>query len=532
MLSIQNLTYYVSGKALYQNTSLYIKDKEKIGLIGLNGTGKSTLLKMIDQNIVPDQGTIEKNKQDTIGFLNQDLLSHAYTTTIRTLTMQAFQEVLQIQKKIDDTLQKMEQSCTTKLVEQLGTLQEKFESLGGYQIQAQTEEVLEGMGFTTKDLDRPFNSFSGGERMRVILAKMLLEKPTLLMLDEPTNHLDLPSIQWLENYLKHYPGTLMVVSHDKQFLDHVTNKTIEIAQKQFHVYAGNYSFYLKTKASAAAIQQKSYKNQQKKIQETKQFIEKFRAKASKAKQVQSRVKALEKIETIEDVAQSKPKIHLKLSTQRTPGQIPVHIERINKKFDKETIFQETSNSILRGDKIALIGANGKGKSTLLKMIYQTLPIDSGKITYAHQVDMELYTQHQLESLNLENNLLQELQSIGTDKDETSIRKILGSFLFKKDEVFKKIKVLSGGEKARVALAKILLSEANLILMDEPTNHLDMISIDILAQALQQYPGTLVVVSHNRDFIAQFATKIWYVENHKIKSYPGTYAEYTYSVEKK
>ncbi len=532
MLSVQNITYLLGGRTLYHEASLYVKEKDKIALIGLNGTGKSTLLKLIYKNIIPDKGTIEKNKQCTIGFLNQDLLSLHYTSTIREYAMQAFKDVMQIQKKIDVTLVSMEKKCTSTLVNTLGTLQEKFENLGGYQIQAQSEAVLEGMGFATQDLDRNFNSFSGGERMRVILAKLLLEKPNILMLDEPTNHLDMPTILWLENYLKHYDGTLIIVSHDRKFLDHVTNKTIEIDQKKFYSYAGNYSYYLREKASKAEIQKKTYKNQQKKIQETNRFIERFKAKATKAKQVQSRIKALNKIEKIEDVDQQKSKIKLQLDIKIQPGKIPVKIEQIQKFFGDEIIFQKTSSNILRGDKIALIGANGKGKSTLLKIIHKKMPIESGRIDYGNNVDIQFFAQHQLEALNLNHNLFETLQSIATDKSETEIRKILGLFLFKKDDVFKKVKVLSGGEKARLALAKILLSQANILLMDEPTNHLDMISIDILAQALRQYKGTLVVVSHNRDFIAQFANKIWCIENYQIKSYPGTYQEYVYSQEQK
>ena len=532
MISIQNLTYYIGGRALYLNTALYIKEKEKIGLIGLNGTGKSTLLKLLKQNIIPDQGTIEKSKDCSIGFLNQDLLSQKHTDTICQFAMQAFQEAMHTQKKIEEVLKKMEKDCTQALVENLGSLQEKFENLGGYQIQAKTEEVLEGMGFATKNLNRPFNSFSGGERMRVILAKLLLEKPNLLMLDEPTNHLDLPSIQWLENYLKHYPGTLMIVSHDKKFLNNVINKTVEIDRKKFNIYAGNYNFYLKEKALSTDIQQKIYKNQEKKIQETTKFIDKFRSKASKAKQVQSRIKSLTKLDKADAVDQNTSQIKFQFHIKTQPGKTILKIDQMHKKFDQEIIFKNASNNIIRGDKIALIGANGKGKSTLLKIINNTIPIDTGQINYGNNLEMEFYAQHQLEALQLNNNLLEELQSISTEKSETEIRKILGLFLFKKEDVFKKIKILSGGEKARVALAKILLSEANFLLMDEPTNHLDMISIDVLAQTLKQYQGTLIVVSHNRDFIAQFSNKIWYIENYNIKSYPGTYEEYTYSQNKK
>ena len=526
MISITNLSYYIGGRPLYENASMFIKPKDKIGLIGLNGRGKSTLLRLINGDFTPDAGSISKSNDCTIGFLNQDLLSYQSEDAIVTVAMEAFKDAVDTQRQIEQILHKLETEYSDSLVEKLTKLQEKFEHLDGYSMQAKAEEVLEGIGFSTKDLHRPLKEFSGGWRMRVMLAKLLLEKPSLLMLDEPTNHLDLPSIEWVENYLRNYEGAVIVVSHDRTFLDNVATKTVEVTQQQLVTYEGNYSFYLQEKELREEIQQNAYENQQQKIRQTERFIERFKAKATKARQVQSRVKALERMDKIEEVVDDTAAVNFRFKFSQQPGRFIINLNNISKSYGSLEILKNTSVAIERTDKIALIGANGKGKSTLLRIIAGTEPVD-GERTMGYNVIRAFYAQHQLEALHVENEILEELKQAGSGKTEQELRNVLGCFLFTDEDQFKKIKVLSGGDKSRVALAKTLISEANFLLLDEPTNHLDFISENILIQALQQYQGSFVVVSHNRHFVSQIANKIWYIEDKQIKEYPGTYDEYEY-----
>ncbi len=526
MISVTNLSYYIGGRALYENANMFIKPNDKIGLIGLNGRGKSTLLRLLNGEYTPDAGTISKSNDCTIGFLNQDLLSYQTDDSILTVAMQAFKDAVDTQRAIEKTLHELETAYADALVDKLTKLQEKFEMLDGYTMQAKAEEILEGIGFSTADLHRPLREFSGGWRMRVMLAKLLLEKPSLLMLDEPTNHLDLPSIEWVEGYLRNYEGAVIVVSHDRTFLDNVTTRTVEVTQQQLVSYEGNYSFYLQEKELREQIQQNAYENQQQKIRQTERFIERFRAKATKARQVQSRIKALERMEKIEEVVDDAAAVNFRFRFNQQPGRFIVQLNNVSKSYGSLEILRNTSASIERSDKIALIGANGKGKSTLLRVIAGTEPIEGERIL-GYNVIPAFFAQHQLESLHLENEILEELKQAGSGKTEQELRNVLGCFLFNDEDQFKKIKVLSGGEKSRVALAKTLISEANFLLLDEPTNHLDFISENILIQALQQYQGSFVVVSHNRHFVSQVANKIWYIEDQQIKEYPGNYEEYEY-----
>lgn len=524
MLSISNLSFYFGSRAMYDEASLHIKPKDKIGLIGANGTGKSTLLRIINGEYQPDGGNISKSNDCTIGFLNQDLMSYLSDDSILDVAMQAFERAVQVQKEIDEVLHQMEVNYEDKQVDTLAKLQDEFDRLDGYNMQNKTEEILEGLGFTTYDLNRPLKEFSGGWRMRVMLAKLLLQKPSLLMLDEPTNHMDLPSIQWIENYLSSYEGALIIVSHDRQFLDGAVTSIVEVQNGRLNVYAGNYTFYLEEKELRKEIQKGAFENQQSQIKQAEKFIERFRSKASKASLVQSRVKALERLDIIDDVLDESSKVNFKFNFTNHPGRYILHLENINKSYPPRTILKGANGVIERGDKIALIGANGKGKSTLLRIIDGGEEID-GERREGHNVVKSFFAQHQLESLNIENTLLEELAAAGSKKTEMELRGILGCFLFSGDDAFKKIKVLSGGEKSRVALAKTLISEANFLLLDEPTNHLDMMSVNILIQALIQYEGTFVAISHDRHFITQIATKIWYIEDEEIKEYPGTYNEY-------
>ncbi|MBL7871855.1 MAG: ABC-F family ATP-binding cassette domain-containing protein [Cyclobacteriaceae bacterium] len=526
MISISNISYYIGGRALYEDASMFIKPDDKIGLIGLNGRGKSTLLKIIDGDLSINSGSISKSKDCTIGFLNQDLLSYQTDDAILTVAMGAFKEAVDTQRQIEKILHKLEHDYSDDLVEKLTNLQEKFELLDGYTMQSKAEEVLEGIGFTTKDLHRPLKEFSGGWRMRVMLAKLLLEKPSCLMLDEPTNHLDLPSIEWVENYLRNYNGAVIIVSHDRTFLNNVISKTVEVTNGQLVTYEGNYSFYLQEKEMREDIQQGAYENQQAKIRQAERFIERFRAKASKSKLVQSRVKALDRMDLVEEVVNDNAAVNFKFTFSQPSGRHVVTMKDVSKAYGDLVILKHTNAAIERGDKIALIGANGKGKSTLLRMLANTEPVDGERII-GYNVIYGFYAQHQLESLHVESEILEELKQAGSRKTEQELRNVLGCFLFSDEDVFKKIKVLSGGEKSRVALAKTLISEANFLLLDEPTNHLDFISENILIQALQQYQGSFVVVSHNRHFVTQVANKIWYIEDQQIKEYPGTYDEYEY-----
>jgi ATP-binding cassette, subfamily F, member 3 len=527
MLSINDLSYFLGSRALYQSTSLHIKPKDRIGLIGANGTGKSTLLRLITGEYTPDEGSISKSGDCTIGFLNQDLLSYQTDDSILAVAMEAFERQNAIQHRIDELLKKMETDYTDALVDKLTNLQEEFMMLDGYSLQAKAEEILEGLGFATEDLHRPLRLFSGGWRMRVMLAKMLLMKPSLLMLDEPTNHLDLPSIQWLENYLRAYEGAIIVVSHDRQFLDNVSNVIVEVAQQKLNYYAGNYSFFIEEKALRTQIQNGAYENQQQAIRQAERFIERFKAKATKARQVQSRVKALDRMDLVEEVVDENARVNFRFTFDQQPGRYITQLEQVSKAFGPLELLRDTSVAVERGDKIALIGANGRGKSTLLRIIQGIEPTQTGEVRGGYNVRSAMYAQHQLEALHLENTILEELKQAGTTKTEAELRAILGCFLFSGDDVFKKIKVLSGGEKSRVSLALTLISKSNFLLLDEPTNHLDIQSVNILIQALQQYEGSFVVISHDRHFVSQIANKIWWIEDRAIREYLGNYQEFTY-----
>ena len=526
MLSISNLSYFIGGRALYENANLHIKPKDKIGLVGQNGTGKSTLLKIINGDYLPSSGDVQKAKDCTLGFLNQDLLSYQSDDSILDVALAAFKETLAIQAEIEQVLKLMETDYSDEVINKLAFLQDRFESNEGYTIKAKAEEVLEGIGFQTSDLQKPLRQFSGGWRMRVMLAKLLLEKPSLLMLDEPTTHLDLPSIQWVENYLKNYEGAVIVVSHDQTFLDNCISTTVEVANETLTAYAGNYSYYREEKKLRMELQQNAFENQQQMIKQTEKFIERFRAKATKSNQVQSRIKALGRLDRVHEVVNDEAFVNFKFKFSQKSGRDVITLDKVSKAYGDLTILKNTAGRIERGDKIALIGANGKGKSTLLRIIAGT-ELGQGSRVEGHNLIKAFFAQHQLEALTLDNEIIQEMSQAGSKKTEMELRGVLGCFLFSNEEVYKKIKVLSGGEKSRVALAKTLISEANFLLLDEPTNHLDFQSVNILIQALQQYEGTFITVSHDRHFIKGVANKIWYIEQHEIKEYPGTYEEYEF-----
>lgn len=525
MISINNLTFEIGSRALYDEANWHIKPGDKTGLIGANGTGKSTLLKLIVGEYSPTSGTISMAKDLKIGYLNQDLLSYHSEKSILYVAMEAFERQNQLHSEIESLLKKLETDYSDDILNKLSDKQMEFEALDGYNIEFRAHEILAGLGFSEEEQKRPLATFSGGWRMRVMLARILLQAPDILLLDEPTNHLDLPSIKWLENYLQSFEGAIVIVSHDRYFLDRIINKTVEARRGKLNLYAGNYTFYLEEKALREEIQGNQFKNQQAKIKQEERLIERFRAKASKAKMVQSRIKALDRMEKVDDVDDDNPVVNFSFKFSKPSGRHVVTLENISKSYPNIEILRNADGLIEKGDKIALIGANGKGKSTLLRIVADADKEYEGKSIKGHNVSQTFFAQHQLEALHLENSILQELQTFAPKHTETELRSILGCFLFTGDDVFKKIKVLSGGEKSRVALAKALTADANFLVLDEPTNHLDMASVNILIQALQQYEGTLIVVSHDRYFLDHVANKIWYIEDKEIKEYPGTYQEY-------
>lgn len=524
LAGFQDMTFEFGARAIVEDATWHIHPGERIGLIGYNGTGKSTLLKLLSGEYQPSKGTVERSRTTSIGYLHQDLLSFDTDESILKVAMGAFERVLQIQREIEILGLELEKNEDEKKLLLYTDLLSEMDVLDGYNIEHKTEDVLHGLGFSQADLQRPYKEFSGGWRMRVLLAKMILMQPDLLMLDEPTNHLDLPSIEWLEKYLIHYQGAVVIVSHDKFFLDRMVNKIVELYQRKLHIYSGNYSFYEKEKEVRLELQQRAYENQQDFIRQQERFIERFKAKASKAAQAQSVQKRLDKIERLEEASIERPNIRINFSVDKVPGKIICSLKHISKRFGENEILHEASAEIDRGDKIALIGANGKGKSTLLRIIADSESFE-GERNWGHNVDESFYAQHQLEHLNLNNNILEEMQMAGSKKTDMELRTVLGCFLFSGDDVDKKIKVLSGGEKARVALAKTIISKANFLMLDEPTNHLDMHSVDLLAEALDKYEGSLILVSHDRYFISKTANKIWEIVDGQIVEFKGGYAEW-------
>ena len=524
LLGLQNVTFEFGARTIVEDATWHIQPNERIGLIGYNGTGKSTLLKVLTGQYSPAKGTVEKGRETTIGFLHQDLLGFDTEDSILEVAMGAFERVKQLEKELETLGYELEKTGDESLANKYADLLHEMEVLDGYSIHHRTEEILQGLGFANADLGKQYKNFSGGWRMRVLLAKMILMNPDVLLMDEPTNHLDLPSIEWLEKYLIHYPGAVVIVSHDRFFLDRMVNKIVELYQRELHFYTGNYTYYEQEKALRIDMQQKAYENQQDYIRQNERFVERFKAKASKAAAAQSIVKRLEKLERIENVELERPNMRINFAIDKTPGKIVATLKHVSKSFGETKILEDTGAEIDRGDKIALIGANGKGKSTLLRIIADTESF-FGEREWGHNVEESFYAQHQLEALNQNNDILEELKEARSGKNDLELRSLLGAFLFSGDTVEKKIKVLSGGEKARVALAKTIASKANFLMLDEPTNHLDIHSVDLLVEALNKYEGTIVLVSHDRYFISRIANKIWDIEDHKIREFKGTYAEY-------
>lgn len=519
----------MGDRELLDGVSTFINPGERIGLVGPNGAGKSTLLKIIMGIQECDEGSVALSNEESLGYLPQDGVDPDFTLTVIEEVESAFAELFELEMKVKSVQEKLaevdhDSKEYERLMERYGKLQTELESSGLYGLRAEVEKVLMGLGFNEEDFHRSTSEFSGGWLMRIALAKLLLKRPTYLLLDEPTNHLDIESLQWMENFLNSYEGAVVVVSHDKAFLDTITNRTLALRSGEISDYAGNYSFYEKKWEEEKELLLNAKKNQEKKIQQTQEFIDRFRYKASKASQVQSRVKQLEKMDRIE-LEEEQNKVSFRFPEPPRSGQVVMKLENLHKSYDDTQVFEGIDYEIERGDKIAVVGPNGAGKSTLIRILAGMEPHQKGDRVEGHNVTVNYFAQHQADELNPKKDALETLQEAGADVKESRLRTILGCFLFQGDDVFKKVKVLSGGEKSRLALAKMLLSPANLLIFDEPTNHLDMSSKNILQQAIQQYEGTVVIVSHDRDFLDPIVDKVLDVQPGYIKTYLGNVSYY-------
>ena len=524
MLNVHNLSVSFQGEYLFEEVAFMLNAGDRVGLIGKNGAGKSTMLKLLSRELKPDSGTIAADKDVRIGFLKQDI-DFVKGRTILEEAYQAFGEIKTLEQKLDDihhqieTRTDYESESYHNLLDMLSDYTHRFDLIGGYQYQGETEKVLLGLGFQRSDFDKLTDSFSGGWRMRIELAKLLLQNNDILLLDEPTNHLDIESIIWLEQFLTTYSGAVVIVSHDKMFLDNVTNRTIEISVGKIYDYPKPYSKFLELRQEIREQQLASQKNQEKKIQQTEKLIEKFRAKASKASMAQSLIKKLDKIDRIEVDEEDNVVMNVRFPVSVTPGKVVLEIDDVSKSYGEKEVLSHVSLLVERGSKIAFVGQNGQGKTTLAKMIIGETDYQ-GTIKLGHNVQLGYFAQNQADYLDGELTVLDTMYHAADDTNRMKIRDILGSFLFRGDEVDKKVKVLSGGERNRLALAKMLLSDFNVLVMDEPTNHLDIKSKNVLKKALQQFEGTLIIVSHDRDFLQGLTDKVYEFKNKNIKEYLG------------
>ncbi|MBR4497420.1 MAG: ABC-F family ATP-binding cassette domain-containing protein [Bacteroidales bacterium] len=524
MISINNLAVRFGGFTLFDDVSVMISAQDKIGLVGRNGAGKSTLLKIIAKQEQPTEGEVVISSDWKVGYLPQTMKVSDGKTVLEEVRT-AFSEIRAIQSKIDTLNAQLaertdyESDSYMKLIHQITDLSDQLEMLGGSSVEGEMEQMLIGLGFSRDDFDRKTSEFSGGWRMRIELVKILLRKPQVLLLDEPTNHLDIVSIQWLEKFLVQYKGAIILISHDRRFLDAITKKTFEISVNKLTVYPAPYSQYLELKEERYAQQLAAYENQQKMIEDTEKFIERFRYKATKSVQVQSRIKQLEKIDRIEIEKQETGAFHIKFPPAPRSGTIVVKAEHVTKRYGEKTVLDDVDLTVERGQKIALVGKNGEGKSTFIKTILNEVEY-SGTITLGHNVNVGYFAQNQDEILDENATVFETLDKIAVGEIRTKLRDILGAFFFSGEDVDKKVKVLSGGERNRLAMAKLMLQPYNLLILDEPTNHLDIQSKEVLKQALLKYDGTLILVSHDRDFLNGLTTNIYEVKRTHIKEVMG------------
>lgn len=524
MVALNDIQLSFGGYELFRGISFTVHPGDRIGLVGRNGAGKSTLLRMLAGQCQPDAGQITFPSDFRVSYLPQQLSVHNQYSVIEA-TMQAFAELLTLRARIEQLQQQLaertdyESEDYHRIIHQLSDLNELYLLSDGEHARGRAEKTLIGLGFKPEDLDRPTATFSGGWRMRIELAKILLQPAHLLLLDEPTNHLDIESIAWLENYLATYPGAVIVVSHDRKFLDNVTTRTLELSLGKIYDYKANYSHYLQLKAERREHQMAAFQNQQKLIADTQEFIERFRYKATKASQVQSRIKQLEKLDRIEIEPDDIRSLNIRFPHPNPSGKLVLELNNVTKAFGQHIVIKDINLTIERGERIAFVGKNGEGKTTLSKIIVGELDCE-GLVKLGHNVRIGYFAQNQDELFDEEITVFDTLDRVAVGEVRTKLRDILGAFLFSGDDIHKKVKVLSGGERSRLAIARLLLEPNNLLVLDEPTNHLDMRSKDILKQALLNYEGTLILVSHDRDFLDGLANKIYEVSNQKIYEYRG------------
>ena len=524
MLNIHNLSVSFGGTYLFEEVTFRLGAGDRVGLVGKNGAGKSTMLKILAGDFKPDSGVIATEKEVKMGFLRQDI-DFEQGRTVLEEAYQAFEEIKRAEFRIEEinhqlaTRTDYESDTYSTLIEELSDVSHHYEVLGGYSYVGDTEKILLGLGFKREDFENQTDTFSGGWRMRIELAKLLLQSNDILLLDEPTNHLDIESIIWLESFLKNFPGVVVIVSHDKMFLDNVTNRTIEISLGKAYDFNKPYSQYLLLRGEIREKQLATQKNQAKKIEETEKLIEKFRAKASKASMAQSLIKKLDKVERIEVDEDDNAVMNISFPVSITPGRVVIEAEHVTKSYGDKTILKDISLLVERGSKIAFVGQNGQGKSTFIKAIVNEFEYE-GSIKLGHNVQLGYFAQNQAEYLDGEKTLLDTMLEAATDTNRSKVRDMLGSFLFRGDDVEKKVKVLSGGERNRLALCKLLLQPINVLVMDEPTNHLDIKSKNVLKAALQKYEGTLLLVSHDRDFLQGMSNLVYEFKDQKIKEYLG------------
>ena len=524
MISVNNLSLYFGGQDIFKDISFMVNKGDKIGLVGKNGAGKSTLLNVLSKNLTPNKGNVSIPNGLIVGYLTQDLDFEDGRTVIEE-AQTAFDFLNTIKARLDHVDKELnertdyETASYLELISEFNELEERYRMSGGNDVQSEMSQVLAGLGFTQYDFDRQTTEFSGGWRMRIELAKMLLKKPNILLLDEPTNHLDIESIIWLENWLKKYNGAIVLVSHDKFFLDSITNRTIEVAFAKINDYKAPYTKYLDLRKDRIEKQIQAKKNQDKFISETKVLINKFRAKKNKAAFAQTLITKLERLEIIHVEKEDVGSMQFRFPPAPHSGKLSLEINNVSKSYDDLKVLTNLDMQIVKGDKIAFVGKNGEGKSTLAKMVVNEIDFE-GEIKLGHQVKIGYYAQNQADFLDEDITVLQTIENAVTEHTKSNVRTILGSFLFSNDDVSKKIKVLSGGERARVALCKLLLEPYNLLVMDEPTNHLDIQSKSLLKKALLNYDGSLIVVSHDREFLQGLSEKVYEFKNQKIREYIG------------